>query len=257
MISKGHIMTKCSIISCSGADDNTEIDLLLDLASSFPCVEVAIQLSKKLAGIPGFPTLKWIYKYVESVKERMDSNKIIKSSLHINSDYCDDVLNGKVSSEIELLLKSKSLKCMVFSRYQFNFYDLNEIYSATAKCYADYQKIKLFVMKWPQRMILQYNNLNLSLYDLLHSDSVNFDILFDSSFGAGHIPQFWPKAIPGYFCAYSGGLGPYNLNEHILRIQEKTNNQLYGLDAHSGLRNDENQFSIRRITGVTSCNMTN
>ncbi len=240
-------MSKCNLISCSGADDNTDIAQLLDLAVAFPCIEISIQISKNISGTPGFPTIEWIQTYSESVKERISSGQTINSSLHINRDYCHDIFNGKAPSGIESLLNTKTSKGFLFSRLQFNFYSSSEIRSNTAKVYVKCQQIKQFVQKWPQRMILQYNELNKPLFSQLHEAVIDFDILFDSSFGTGKVPVNWPTSLPGYFCAYSGGLGPHNLAKYFSIIKNSVCNQHFGLDAHTGLRDNNNQFSIEKV----------
>jgi hypothetical protein len=43
--------------------------------------------------------------------------------------------------------------------------------------------------------------------------------LFDTSGGAGVLPQEWPVPAKDFWCGYAGGLGPFNVIEQVRKIE--------------------------------------
>ncbi len=69
-------------------------------------------------------------------------------------------------------------------------------------------------------------------------EEARLDWLFDTSFGTGVAPSFWPS-LPqtGPFCGYSGGINPHNVNEIVRKINAPEGAQ-YWIDMESGIRTD-------------------
>lgn len=80
-------------------------------------------------------------------------------------------------------------------------------------------------------------------------DDARIDWLFDTSFGTGKTPEFWPQLkIGGAFCGYSGGINP----ENVTSVLEAINTSQYGqfwIDMESGIRTD-GKFDLTKCESV-------
>jgi phosphoribosylanthranilate isomerase len=76
--------------------------------------------------------------------------------------------------------------------------------------------------------------------------------LFDTSGGAGVLPNRWPGAWPGRYCGYAGGLGPDNVVEQLTRIRIAANEgERFWIDMERRVRSDDDeQFDLDKVRTV-------
>lgn len=102
---------------------------------------------------------------------------------------------------------------------------------------------------YPQHQhILQMDGVNDALLGALRDRGVNVVPLFDTSGGAGRVPQTWPFAIPTVYCGYAGGLGPETLEQEITRIEQVAEHATIWIDMERRVRSlDDQQFDLAKV----------
>jgi len=102
-------------ITCSGANENTNIKELINLANTSNLVEIGI-IANSSTMKKGKPQYEWFEQLLS-----LNEIKNINLALHINSDWCTDFCNGSIAPELKKWLKIyTSNKQPVIKRWQFN-----------------------------------------------------------------------------------------------------------------------------------------
>jgi len=222
----------------TGADDNTDLQMLETLAQHSTLVELGFlyQTNEDNKPIVKARYCSWDFlKKVESLN--------IKRSIHL----CGNAVQQATS---KIFLPDENTPEILnwlnrYDRVQLNFNPeyqgvLSEVYS--------------FVMNIQVRMVLQNNSLNSSLISnispLLKSDDM--ELLYDSSLGRGKLANSY-KPISGKFqTGYAGGFTVDNLAEELEKIEQVNKGKNFYIDLESGLRGEFNVFSISKCYEILS-----
>jgi len=208
-------------VTVTGADDSTDPKDLLKIQLQYPYVEWGILLSKSSEGSPRFPTKEWL-KDLSKYSE-------LNLSGHLCGRWVRDLCAGQNTFSSE-----RPAESLLFKRFQLNFHsyqhlvtDQQRFAEATKSLNAD-------------QIILQFDKVNDHLLKFLRSESIDAVPLFDTSGGAGILPNTWPDYLQGIYCGYAGGLSPTNLTEQMEKISKVCGLGPIWIDAESRLRSRDN-----------------
>lgn len=189
-------MGNCEVlnkVTITGADDNTDINEILDISEKYPFVEWGILFSKSKVGTPRYPSPHWLINFLFLKTLNVKFN----FSAHICGDYCKEICESGNGLFFDQFFVQK------FDRFQINYHDnpwnvdiLNNIRKLCVNYKLNHWQIILPVEKFID---------------------VEFTQLYDCSWGKGISPSEWIQN-PGIECGYAGGIGPDNIEEVLSKI---------------------------------------
>lgn len=222
---------KIKTVTITGADDNTDINSLMEIYKRYPFVEFGILFSPSRQGTYRYPTLDWVKDLMKAKLSHncMDVNQL-KLSAHLCGNYTHEYLTtGYLTSALNNL--GNVMSGIAFSRYQLNF---NSTKNPACKEFFD------SLGRCTTNQILQFNKAN---YDLCQKvigiNNENIHFLYDGSGGRGVLPEKWQRVVPFHFTGYAGGLNPDNLYEALIKINEAVGDNEIWIDTETGVRTDD------------------
>lgn len=230
-------------ITCSDPRDYNTFAELRSLWNLDPeRVEMGIQMHPGKVS-KGTQRYEWVADLIHSLEQ--DSSNDYNLALHVNSEWCGEICNGKIPEDLVPLFSARHQMLYgsvpVVKRIQLNL----------PKCVANSfnpQKLKTVIDAFPrQAFILQYNNVTKKAVDALYKTGALFTLLYDSSGGRGISPYAWSEPVyKGRMMGYSGGLSPENVEDNLLKISQVTsaNDQIW-IDAEGKLKTDD-KFDVLR-----------
>lgn len=232
-------------ITCSGANEHTDVNELVKLMETYPEMEVGVQVSGKKASL-GSPRYWWLSRLRNALAESWTSfveADRAKIALHLNQDWAEAFCAGTVPPELNDWLKMNIDDRPFISRVQLNFKIGREkkpnamVLIETVKRYPN------------QRFILSYNDANAAFINELHDKyHMKFDCLYDNSFGEGIAPE--KRQLPVFddvFQGYAGGLSPENVASELKAIAAMLpeDREIF-IDAEGKLKGEDKHFSIEK-----------
>lgn len=226
-------------VTITGADDSIDPKDLVQISKDFPFVEWGILFSKNNLGTARYPSKTWQQSLCEVLR---------KDKLNLSAHLCgrwvrDFVLEGHFS----FVLDQHRLLWSFFKRIQLNFHahhhpaNKNFINALTARP-AD--KEYIFQLDGVNDMLFKSTLDTLKTYPKPPSVVP----LFDTSGGAGILPNRWPSPIGDVYNGYAGGLGPDNLEEQIKTIEKAAGNSRIWIDMETRVRSDDDrQFDLEKV----------
>ncbi|MBQ8750430.1 MAG: hypothetical protein IJZ30_02185 [Alphaproteobacteria bacterium] len=231
---------KLKCVTCSGANEHTNIEKLVDLFCNYnETASIGIQVSGKKASF-GMARFWWIMALYYHLKEQELNLNI---ALHINQDWVERFCSGDAPDEIEHFLGLTLSDGENFiKKVQLNFKIGRE---KEPKVETIIQMMK----KYPELVfIFQHNDSNAEFIQQLYNSGAKFELLFDSSFGEGIVPENRPAPIfDDIPQGYAGGLSPENVAEEIDKISKVVpSNGQFSIDAEGKLKGDDGHFSLEK-----------
>jgi len=203
-------------VTITGADDNTNPDLMYSISRRYPFVEWGILFAGK-SGVPRYPNHHWVNQLLQLPYDHLAQMKL---SAH---------LCGKQVSQWE---RNHIVVRGGFNRVQLNSRDSKISLNRRRKIRTD---------PWTQ-YIFQENPRTHGIIDEIYKHELwNTELLFDCSGGRGEAPHIWPNPVAGVRCGYAGGLGPKTLPKLFAHLK-----QFYGMcwiDMETHVRSDVNGVS--------------
>ena len=219
-------------ITCSGANEYTSINGLVELMKDYPSLELGIQVSERKASV-GTTRYFWIKTLIKNV-----SHLKVNMALHINENWVEDFCDGNIAPELLEFIDTG-----MFKRIQLNF----KVGSGKTP---DIDKLLQVMQKFSQiRFILSYCESNAGLIKEIYRRNAMFDILCDESYGTGVTPKKWSDIIfSDRFQGYSGGLSPENIQEKLVEISSAISADTVDIfvDAQGKLENEMGKFCIEK-----------
>jgi len=214
-------------VTITGADDKTDITALLDLTDEFPFVEWGILVSLRSEGGSRFPSRKWMDKFVSRITGTGKLRPIAISS-HVCGTWVRQLLCGNLHwSELPFVVNFGQ-------RIQINTHA--ELLQSNTGLWKNLAQL----VESDKEVIFQWDGVNDHLsYAAQAVDGLKVSALFDTSGGAGILPNAWPKADYKFNYGYAGGLGPENIIEQIQLINAAANNYSYWIDMEGRVRTNE------------------
>lgn len=217
-------------VTITGADDSITPEQLIELVHKYPFVEWGILVSKKSMGSRRFPSSIWI-NHLAKLKREFPG---LKLSCHVCGSWVKQILLGEFD-------EIKTLPLYIFDRMQLNTHGESHLYHGP-KFFTGVKELGLEV-------IFQNDNANQQILDDAAAEpDLNYSALFDLSHGFGKLPSEWPNLLEGVKCGYAGGLSPDNLEEQILKIEEKVGPTEIWIDMETHVRSDNDKlFDLKKV----------
>lgn len=215
-------------VTVSGAGDSTYPHELIALAEEFPFVEFGIQLARgSKTGWSRFPSDGWLAKLVETCAGRG-----MNFSGHICFAWVRELLRGRWPEREFTAIHKNFMSEEMFQRWQINTHgEPHEV---------DYLKLPQILLKLQdnvQTVILQQDGVNDEIVHYCNElELTNIAALFDTSHGAGDLPDEWPEPLDGIQCGYAGGLSPGNVAGELAKIERVIGDATIWIDAEGQLR---------------------
>lgn len=227
-------------VTCSGANEHTNIKDMIALSEQFPKVEFGIQVSGKKCG-QGSARESWLKELIQAIKRE---RKSIFLALHLNQDWVENFCEGRVTPQLSTFLTEKDWAGKpIFQRVQLNF-------KIGREKMPQIEMVEEMIKRYPEiRFILSASEANKNfIRKLYHRGQVKFDCLYDESFGEGQLPSdrkypLFDDVLQGY----AGGLSPENVERELEKISEKQpyNGKFY-IDAEGKLKGENGRLSLER-----------
>lgn len=212
---------KINRVTITGADNNTDINEMLEISKQYPFVEWGILFSPKRIGEERYPDLNWLSKLRDYWMEYD-----LCLSAHLCGGYTREMLLGKND------LSENNLKeyLEMFGRRQLNF--------NSSKNEVNVNEFFNLLKNQPEvYFILQQNNANFKIcHDIRERNIENVSFLFDSSGGRGTVSSQWQTPFLGFFTGYAGGLSADNLTHELMKIEEVCGDREIWVDTESRVR---------------------
>jgi hypothetical protein len=191
-------------VTLTGADESIDPRDLWPISQKHPFVEWGILYgSRSDAGAPRYPGRDWRKSLHDLARARWHGVEA-RLSAHLCSFFVRDlVLEGKFTF-------GQKSEPALYQRIQLNFHAYH--HPACTAFLAALRKEK------GKEWIFQMDEVNDQLWKSAWQDDVRAVPLFDTSGGAGIIPDRWPAPIANVYCGYAGGLGPENLESQLRAI---------------------------------------
>lgn len=221
-------------VTFTGADDSIAPDELCYLSELYPFVEWGILFSQRHQGSYRYPSAAWIERLSKIKPLRM------KLSAHLCGWWVRDIVqHGNFGWH-----RAHEYADM-FDRIQLNFH-------AERMRGASGLDVVLNAGAWHKPFILQCDNVNDSLArDMALHWPGAVQPLFDTSGGAGVLPQSWPSPWPSTVCGYAGGLGPSTIVPELTKIAAVTGDSEYWIDMERRVRSaDDTKFELMKVQDV-------
>lgn len=207
-------------VTITGADDNVDPQMLVDLSKEFPFVEWGILLSISREGTPRYPSNAWMDALGFLVGP--DDAAI---SAHCCGRFARDIVAGRAA------LGGLS---PMFCRAQINGYE-----PGATKHLGDADS--------DREIILQCGKL--ADLPLLVADAINIcnaSILLDASEGHNVEATSWARPTATVKLGYAGGIGPHNVTAVLDQLGDGAP---FWIDMESGVRTDD-QFDLVKVRSV-------
>jgi hypothetical protein len=222
-----------TIVTVTGADDSIDPRDLVPLAVEFPFAEFGILLSKKQQGTKRFPSKDWL----EELYLLWYDGKLPLSG-HMCGEWVRDLCVGKPT-----FFKEFGYTWPMFKRIQLNFHAEHHPF--------DYRMLAGLIRRSFGNIpvIFQMDGVNEKVFSAMcdGSSGITAQPLFDSSGGAGLLPNKWPKQLVNRFCGYAGGLSPDNLAEEMEKISSVAPGPIW-IDAETLLRSENDMvFDLEKV----------
>lgn len=210
-------MNKPEFITFTGADENTSVAGMAELAAKYP-IEWGVLFSPKQQGAGRYPHLDFVIQILSAARRHG-----LRFAAHVCGQHSRDVLELGGTS-IDGLLPG-------FQRVQVN------IDAGPDKA----PNVREWAARWGLTAIMQSRC-------EFPSPGHGVEWLFDASGGRGISPSVWPRAPFGVRSGFAGGLSPDNSAAAVATIGDRAGR--YWIDMESGVRDSSDQFSLDKCRAV-------
>lgn len=220
------------MVTFTGADDTTDPVQMLMMSRENPWIEWGILVSQQQMGSGRFPSKKWI-KNLQRIA--LNNPGMLNLSMHVCGFWCGQILCGIV--DIPFYIADG------FQRVQLNFHAENKPCDYGAL----YSTIKNLGMPFIFQIDGHSGNKHFTNMNAHYNHEMLLEPLFDTSGGAGILPDKWPAPIKDVWkSGYAGGLGPDNLKEQLPIILEASSGRHIWIDMETKVRTEE-YFDMEKV----------
>lgn len=224
-------------ITCTGADEHTNIDDLSALLKEYPIAEIGIQVSKKDVA-DNHARFDWLIALQEKIVEQKLAPNL---ALHISGEWVQQFAKRAMIPELDyfLTLPDGRNGCFI-KRLQVGF-SLGKDYRIDFGrfCQAMTDKACLPI-------VLPYNDRNAEFLHKLHSKNIKFACLYNSP-KENYPIQFERPALRGCVQGYSGNLNAENAAEALQLLSKlvKFRRGIY-IEAENTLKNAAGHLDLQK-----------
>jgi phosphoribosylanthranilate isomerase len=209
-------------ITLTGADNSIDPKQLVNISKEHPLVEWGILVSNNNFGSPRFPSKGWLTWLAQGYKGLPEMNL----SCHLCGRWVRELcFEGKTEFISHIPIE-------IFKRIQLNFHAI--VHKINKKEFLEALKSFKGV-----QFIFQLDDVNNDILKVAQDAGINAVPLFDTSGGAGVLPESWPASV-GY-AGYAGGLSPDNLAQQMPEILKASDNKPIWIDAETRLRSEDDK----------------
>lgn len=213
-----------TFITFTGVDEWTDTGRMVALSTLYP-IEWGILFSPKRQGTdPRYPPMAAVRKIIYAFRSWTVRHPLL--SAHLCGDHTMHVVDGHA-----LPINLDEMLLYYFGRAQINGAPVHaaQRISTWAKC-RNLVPVMQCAAGWPA--------------------ATDVDWLYDKSGGRGKVPASWPAHPPtGRRIGFAGGLDPDNVAQHVEAIAGSCD-LTYWIDMESGVRDDDNRFSLDKCQAV-------
>lgn len=225
-------MTGLNRVTITGADDSISAHQLKAISAKYPFVEWGILFSMTQQGQPRFPSERWI--------EHLPAG--LNYSAHLCGRYVRDaVLEAKLR-----WIDNPYNRSDIFKRMQLNFHgQFHKAHESMISVLGGFYKEYEFIFQCDG-----VNDKSVRQWTFEYPD--RFAPLFDTSGGAGRLPEFWPTTWGAdVYCGYAGGLGPDNIVAELEKIEIAALGRPFWVDMERRVRSDDDsRFDLGKVERV-------
>lgn len=215
-------------VTFTGADNSIEPIALANISERYPEVEWGILFSPKHQYSPRFPSDGWIKRLL---------NYDLKLSAHLCGGWVRNLVDEGRFSWADRYGDSR------FGRVQLNFH------AEPIQFYGLFNLLEADEIAIP--IILQCDGAHDETIKKLWTEYTDICPLFDTSGGAGILPNRWPQAWKDTTCGYAGGLGPENVASELDKIRLAAGDQPFWIDMERRVRSaDDLTFDLDKVRAV-------
>lgn len=220
-------------VTLTGADDSVRPEDLVPLTRKYPFVEWGILFSQSRQGNaawPRYPSANWLARlHAVTVAEELPL------SAHLCGGWVRDFVANTAPSWWSMY------PAILYQRKQLNFHGTPQQLAAP---------IQATLKALPQAaaaFIGQADGVN----DRWIRE-VGMSPLFDVSGGRGVTPLLWPRAWPGVYCGYAGGISPDNVLAMVTGpIADAAGDARVWIDMETHVRSGaDRQFDLGKVARV-------
>lgn len=188
-------------VTMTGADDSMRPEDLIEISEKYPTVEWGILLSRSQVSGYRFPSYEWI-----DLLREVAAKTPLRLCGHVCGRWVREMLMGKMT----ILEDTKPEFLDVFQRIQLNFHASPHEFDPK---FCD-------VLPKGKQYIFQIEDVNDKVFESALAGGLDAVPLFDTSGGAGIVPDKWPAPKADLYCGYAGGLGPATMLDQLKRISD-------------------------------------
>jgi len=215
-----------SKVTITGADNSVEHKDLVRLQAQYPFVEWGILFSKAKMASPRYPSFTWLEKLAQTKQEHPE----LRLSGHICGRWVRDICEGNWTILQDLPFMD------IFDRYQLNFHSY--VHKIQKEAFLD----GLRALK-NKEFIFQLDDVNNNLLTIAEENNIKAAGLFDTSGGAGILPESWPTS--NKWIGYAGGLGPECLNKQLSEIAQVAQGEIW-IDVETKVRTFDERLDLEK-----------
>jgi hypothetical protein len=222
-------------VTITGADDSVKPAELFRLSEEYPFVEWGVLFGSE-QGRARFPTRQWLVDFFFEVPAA------VRVSAHLCGIHVRSGFMGPWTFLAEWAWVYERA-----NRLQWNFH------GQRVRHRFDELAGHLRVAPPTQEgWIFQLDDVSGNyVFDALRAVDPRCVPLFDTSGGAGLVPQLWSRPRPGFYCGYAGGLGPDNVLSELDRIEHVAGPERIWIDMERRVRSDDDAaFDLAKVRRV-------
>ena len=219
-------------VSVSGANQNLNIDKVVDFLINNPKAELGIPVSQQLCASEDSPLVVWINKLG---KKLGDKNLFGRVSFHVCGSWAEQIVTtGKLPKILkDLIVYSIPGAPMIQLNVGYQKYNLNN---------ADPTPLANLIeaLRWSNmepQVVIQANESNFEFIQKLIPLTMNFCVLYDQSHGHGQVADSYISRFTKLFQGYAGGLASKNVKQELAKVSDALAEPTYiWVDAEGNLK---------------------
>ncbi len=217
-------------VTFTGADDDTPIEGIIEIAQQFPFIEVGILVSATREGEPRYPSRDWQRRFRNAA---LDAD--INVAMHVCGQYSREFFNAERSPWERIgAVKHCARRIQVNGGPSHCSMHLQSHLREILRR----ERVKEFIFQIPRG----HDALLACFYDGLPAFG-----LFDESGGRGHTPRERSVPVAGStiacngkrYVGYAGGIGLSNLHKELDKIEYACPDEDFWIDMEGRIRDEE------------------
>ncbi|MBD5388790.1 hypothetical protein HDR63_00865 [bacterium] len=232
-------------VTCSDPREDTAISDALAFLRRYPMAELAVQAHPSKMSV-GMDRRVWFEKLLDAAAGTYRTPHL---TVHVNRDWCHAFCAGNLVPDLQdWLQRTHKNGDPLVRRVQINVAG-NDVPDFRPLAVAE------IIQNFPaHEFIFQYTSPQGARIRRLADTGARFSVLYDASGGAGRTPRQTGRPFSfALATGYSGGIGPENVTDRLMKIAAKADEAPVWIDAEGKLKNpDTNRFDLKLAQAYVS-----